>query len=170
MNTINDWILRTIAHEGGFTNNPNDRGNWTGGKIGVGVLKGTNFGISAESYPDLDIVNLTQAQAIAIYLKDYWEPGLNLLTSQQAAWKIFDIGVNFGQSVGVKVLQTVVKVAVDGSLGNATAAAANAIPELQLLISIGKEEARRHVADVVANPADLQFLGNWIARSFDLGF
>ena len=54
--------------------------------------------------------------------------------------------------------------------GNGTAALANAENELQLLIAIGKEEARRHVADVVANPADLEFLGNWIARSFDLGF
>ena len=112
--TIADWILRTIAHEGGFTNNPKDRGNWTGGKIGVGVLKGTNFGISAMSYPDLDIANLTQAQAVSIYLKDYWEPGLNLLNSQQAAWKVFDIGVNFGEATGVKVLQTVVNAQVDG--------------------------------------------------------
>jgi lysozyme family protein len=40
----------------------------------VGELKGTNFGISAASYPDLDIRNLTQQDADAIYRRDYWLP------------------------------------------------------------------------------------------------
>ncbi len=58
--------------EGGYQNNPDDVGNWTGGRKGQGIQKGTNFGISAASYPDLDIINLTQSQADAIYFKDYW--------------------------------------------------------------------------------------------------
>ena len=49
-----------IGHEGGYTTNPKDAGNWTGGKQGVGVNKGTKYGIAANSYPSLDIKNLTQ--------------------------------------------------------------------------------------------------------------
>lgn len=59
--------------EGGYSDNPEDHGNWTGGRKGEGDLKGTNFGISAASYPHLDIRNLTIEQADAIYFRDYWQ-------------------------------------------------------------------------------------------------
>lgn len=58
--------------EGGFQNFEWDPGNWTGCKQGIGVNKGTNFGISACSYPNLDIRNLTMRQADEIYFRDYW--------------------------------------------------------------------------------------------------
>lgn len=59
--------------EGGFQKIYNDRGNWTSGIVGVGQLKGTKFGITAASYPTLDIENLTLEQADAIYQTDYWQ-------------------------------------------------------------------------------------------------
>jgi hypothetical protein len=37
----------TIGLEGGFSRNPDDNGNWTGGRRGLGELKGTKYGISA---------------------------------------------------------------------------------------------------------------------------
>lgn len=58
--------------EGGLSLDPEDHGNWTGGRKGKGELKGTNFGISAASYPHLDIANLTIEQADEIYYRDYW--------------------------------------------------------------------------------------------------
>lgn len=59
--------------EGGYSDSPEDHGNWTGGRKGVGELKGTKFGISAGSYPHLDIRNLTMQQADDIYRRDYWQ-------------------------------------------------------------------------------------------------
>lgn len=59
--------------EGGYSDNPEDHGNWTGGRKGQGELKGTKFGISAASYPHLDIRNLTIEQADEIYKRDYWQ-------------------------------------------------------------------------------------------------
>jgi lysozyme family protein len=61
-----------FSWEGGFTSDPNDNGNWTGGKINSGELKGTNFGISAASYPNEDIKNMTKERATEIYQQDYW--------------------------------------------------------------------------------------------------
>ena len=54
---------RLIGHEGGFTNDSRDAGNWTGGKVGVGKLVGTKFGLSAATYPTLDIKNITIVEA-----------------------------------------------------------------------------------------------------------
>lgn len=62
----------SFTKSGGWTINPNDPGNWTGGRKGVGELKGTKYGIAANTYPNLDIKNLTLAEADAIYIRDYW--------------------------------------------------------------------------------------------------
>lgn len=58
--------------EGGYQNNPADIGNWTECEVGKGENKGTKFGISACSYPELDIQNLSMEEATAIYERDYW--------------------------------------------------------------------------------------------------
>ncbi len=64
----------TFAYEGGLSMIRSDPGNWTGGKVGVGALNGTNFGIAASSHPTLDIKALTRAEAGAIYEREYWGP------------------------------------------------------------------------------------------------
>ena len=85
-----------LGHEGGFTVNPDDTGNWTGGARGVGELKGTNFGISAASYPHLDIPNLTVDDAKAIYRRDYWDQISGDHLPPALALLVFDAAVNNG--------------------------------------------------------------------------
>jgi lysozyme family protein len=59
-----------IGHEGVYTANPDDKGNWTGGQCGVGKCLGTKYGISARaSFPAFDIKNLTLDAARGIYLE-----------------------------------------------------------------------------------------------------
>ena len=49
-----DWIFDfVVASEGGFTDNPADPGNWTSGRVGSGICRGTKFGISAAAHSDL---------------------------------------------------------------------------------------------------------------------
>lgn len=60
-----------FRHEGGWGNDPHDRGNWTTGVIGKGQNKGTKYGIAAHVYPTLDIKNLTLEDATQIYARDY---------------------------------------------------------------------------------------------------
>lgn len=69
-------FLDTMKWEGGsdLSLNKSDPGNWTGGKVGVGELKGSKWGVAASSYPQLDIKNLTSDQAIDIFIKNYWTP------------------------------------------------------------------------------------------------
>ena len=67
------YIERVLAHEGAYSDDRSDPGNWTGGRVGSGVLKGTKYGIAANTYPNLDIRNLTRDQAVEIYRRDFWE-------------------------------------------------------------------------------------------------
>lgn len=92
-----DYIFKKlIGHEGGWGNDPRDRGNWTSGKIGVGVNKGTKYGIAAHVYPNLDIKNITLADAKEIYLRDYWAPVNGDKLPSGVDYSVFDIAVNSG--------------------------------------------------------------------------
>jgi len=116
-----------IGHEGGYTDNRADPGNWTGGKVGAGVLKGTKYGIAANSYPKLDIRNLTLDQAKAIYKRDYWDRVKGDQLPARLAFHVFDMAVNSGVSRGVKILQETVGVNQDGLIGPKTLAAVAAM-------------------------------------------
>ncbi|MBF6630641.1 MAG: secretion activator protein [Comamonas sp.] len=118
---------RLIGHEGKFTNNPKDDGNWTGGKQGRGELKGTKFGIAANTYPHLDIKNLTVAQAKELYKEDFWD----VIGQAHGAIKfqLFDAAVNHGRANAVRLLQRAVKVADDGIWGPRSQAALNDMQE-----------------------------------------
>jgi lysozyme family protein len=114
-----------VGTEGGFTDDPEDPGNWTSGEIGVGVLKGTKYGVSAASYPDLDIANLTIAQAQAIYQRDYWEKIGVSLEEAPFALIMFDAAVNHGVEGAVRWLQRALLLKADGDPGPITRGAAD---------------------------------------------
>ena len=69
-------FLATMRWEGGdkLSLDKRDSGNWTGGRIGVGVLKGTKWGVAASAHPTLDIAKLTADEALSIFLSSYWRP------------------------------------------------------------------------------------------------
>lgn len=118
-------IDRVLSHEGGFTLDPRDPGNWTGGKRNVGILKGTKFGVAANSYPNLDIKNLTRAQAIEIYRRDYWQKVQGDKLPAAFAYQALDAAVNHGWSRSIKWLQEAAGVKADGVIGPVTLAAVN---------------------------------------------
>jgi lysozyme family protein len=122
----------TLRAEGGFTNNPADPGNWTGGKIGAGVLRGTNFGISAAAYPQLDIANLTEAAAGEIYRRDYWAPVQGDALALPVALVAFDAAVNAGSHRSILWLQQAAGVSADGVFGAETLAAIKSANALAL--------------------------------------
>lgn len=114
---------RIIGHEGGFQADPRDRGNWTGGKVGAGVLKGTKYGIAAMTYPDLDIESLTLEWAQAIYHRDWWLPLRMADMPKGAPYQLFDAAINHGTGRAIQFMQRAARVADDGKLGPITRAA-----------------------------------------------
>lgn len=106
----------TVGQEGGFSKDPNDPGNWTSGIVNQGTLLGTKYGIAANSYPKLDIANLTLDDAKAIYKKDYWDK-LPATLAPKAAGVVFDQAVNSGISRAIKILQATVGTPADGVWG-----------------------------------------------------
>lgn len=92
--------------EGGYTDEPRDPGNYTSGKIGVGSLIGTNYGISAPvlkkylGYEPMksEMQNLSYQTAEKIYKNQYWNAIKgNEITNQKTANMLYDTAVNMGQ-------------------------------------------------------------------------
>lgn len=123
MDNFANCFAFTLGAEGGYSNNPGDPGNWTGGAVGHGEVRGTKYGISASAYPALDIANLTEAQAEEIYRRDYWASLHGDELPLPVALVAFDAAVNAGPRRAVVWLQQACGQPADGVLGPATFAA-----------------------------------------------
>lgn len=127
---------RLLGHEGGFQADPNDRANWTSGKIGQGELRGTKFGISAMSYPGEDIANLTVERARAIYRQDFWGAAGCDLVPDPAKFVLFTAAVHTSAPrkpvTAIKMLQRAVGAYDDGVIGPQTQMAISKIDGYRL--------------------------------------
>lgn len=130
---------RVVGHEGDFTDDPKDRGNWTTGVIGQGQCNGTKYGISAMSYPDLDIKNLTVDRAKAIYKRDFWDRAQADQYDAAIAYQLFDIAVNNGNGNAIRMLQRAVNVADDGQMGPRSLAAVKAMSVTDVIMRLNAE-------------------------------
>lgn len=164
-------VAIVLAHEGGYQALPGDPGNWTGGKIGVGELKGTKYGISAAQYPALDIAALTEDAAAAIYRRDFWDRWDFARLPPAIAGKLFDAAVNIGIEDAVRCLQRALRactrhVEEDGKLGDATIAAASAVSP-DLVLPVLREALAGHYRLIAErNPGEARFLTGWLARAY----
>ena len=127
---FDESFVELIDSEGGYSDDRSDPGNWTSGVVGKGAMKGTKFGIAANTYGHLDIAALTLAEAKAIYKADYWDiwqfDGLSAEMPDSIKYELFDAAVNCGESNARKFLQRAVSVADDGKIGKVTIRALDA--------------------------------------------
>jgi len=158
MSDFNKIVERTLGHEGGYVDDDDDPGGET------------NWGISKRKYPDVDIRNLTRAEAIAIYKRDYFDPlHLGEIRYNATAWKIFDIAVNMGVDVAAIILQRALGVKEDGIIGAVTIGEANKRFPDTLMDNIIERQAKRYAWIVKNNPKKAKFLVGWMERCFDRG-
>jgi lysozyme family protein len=131
--TFDEAFQLLIGNEGGLSMDQKDRGNWTGGRAGAGVLKGSKYGISAMSYPDLDIANLSIEQAKAIYARDFWSQAGCDMAPDGIRFDLFDMAVNSGPRPARMCLQSATGVIPDGLLGDKSKAAIAALDPQRLI-------------------------------------
>jgi lysozyme family protein len=155
LNTWFDAIEFVLKHEGGLVDHPDDPGGLT------------NFGISKRSFPELDIRNLTEEDAMQIYYKKYW---LRYRINELPPYIrkiIFDGVVNMGGGM-IKVLQRTTNrkganLKIDGRIGRKTISAVRYYkPELSRV----KAYRVRHYVDLIRrNPKLESFYYGWWNRT-----
>ena len=84
-----------LAREGGYVNDPDDRG----GATNKGITQNTyNSWLKSYGKPSKDVKNITDAEVKEIYYKNYWlAAGCDKMTSKFAV-VCFDTAVNMGVS------------------------------------------------------------------------
>lgn len=133
MNRFDACMDVILPFEGGLSMDRRDPGNWTGGKVGKGELRGTNRGIAANTYKTEDIQNMTEARAKEIYRRDFWvkirgedlPAGIDLVT--------LDPAINSGPKRGIGWLQKGLGIMADGVMGPVTIKAARAAQPVEAI-------------------------------------
>ena len=144
--TFDQAFERLIGHEGKFTNDRQDRGNWTTGVIGKGELKGTKYGISAMTYPDLDIKSLSLQQAKKIYKRDWWDKINADQIDTALVFQVWDFAINAGMGTAKRKLQKAVGVAEDGMIGKQTIQAINNTELNDVLMKFNAERLKYYTS------------------------
>lgn len=150
-------IPRTLAREGGarYTEDPNDRGG------------ATKYGISQRAYPNLDIKNLTEAQAREIYKRDYWDRvrGDDIL-SQAIAEQILDTAVNMGIKTASRLAQTVLGIEpADGVIGSESLKIINQADDQKFVAEYTLAKIARYAAICNRDRSQTRFLLGWLNRA-----
>ncbi len=148
MNTFNKAVEFVLQHEGLYSNDSTDPGGET------------KFGISKRVYPDIDVKNLTRAQAIDIYKRDYWD---KLPTELPAAVHcvLFDCAVNTGIGRAIRLLQAAVKVTPDGKWGRFSQSALVRMTVNEVISSLAIERIMFYSALSTFN----RFGKGWVSRT-----
>jgi lysozyme family protein len=118
--------------EGGFVDDPDDPGGRT------------NYGISQRAYPQLDIKNLTYAQAAEIYFKDYWSKAGCSSMEYPLNIAVFDSAINCGVSRAIHWLKK----------------STNVMEYLEL--------RKQHYLELAKKDSNKKFLKGWLNRLGDL--
>jgi lysozyme family protein len=169
----------TVGLEGGYVNNPDDKGGET--KYGITVAVAREFGYKG-SMKDLPLDT-----AKAIYKKNYWDK-LKLddvsAVSAKVAAEMFDTSVNCGISIAAKFLQRSLNVlnmkqshwtdiTTDGIMGNKTVTALKSFfqkrsqAELVMLRCLNGLQVARYMEITEARENNETFFYGWILNRVD---
>ena len=182
-------LSHMLKFEGGYANDPADRGgetfrgisrkNWPGwpgwALIDAAKARGlrSRAAIDAAFQDDANMSGLVGE----FYRVNFWRPFERLEAPDRIQEKLFDTAVNVGVGGAVKMLQRTVnrmdpiaKLTVDGQIGPRTVAAfAFALDpagaENRFLTIFGQEQEAHYRRIVDRNPGQKKFLNGWLNRA-----
>jgi len=133
-------LSHVLAYEGGYVDHPND----PGGATNLGITRATLAGYLGRSVSKAEVRALSRETARDIYRKLYWDAlrcdempgGIDLA--------LFDCGVNQGTGRAARLLQTALKVRVDGIIGPVTMRAVRSAEPALLLTEFIAQRMRAY--------------------------
>lgn len=169
-----------VRREGGFVNDPDDPGGATNHGVTIHTMRRLGLDLDGDgAVTAADVRQLSRAQAVDIFIRDYFErPRIGELPEPLQA-SVFDMYVNAGGNA-VKILQRLlgafgVPVAVDGVLGAQSLAAAAQVMVLapdHLVDAYGIARRNYYFRLADRRPASRKFArtraggkGGWITRA-----
>lgn len=156
-------IQQTLKWEGGYVNDPTDRGGMTYAGItrvnhphwsGWSTIDRHQPLAKGEKIPSLE------DEVIAFYKANYWDKiRLDEVCNDKVAGFVFDTYTNSGKK-GIKVLQEAIGAVPDGIVGDKTIHLLN-----QTSLEILKKARLQFVKNIVKNdPSQSKFFKGWVNR------
>ena len=155
-----------LKWEGGFVNDPLDRGGATN--------KGVTIGTFLSFYPNKtvdDLKRITDDQWLTIFRSGYWNPWLaDRIQNQSIANIVVDWAWASGARTSIRKVQELLGVKVDGLVGNQTLSAINNQDSEQLFERIKKARFDFVDAIVKRDPSQSRFIKGWKNRINDIKY
>lgn len=172
MARFEDAIEHILGNEGGYVNDPTDRGgetNYGVSDAGDGKADGL-IDLDRDGVGDVSPKNLSKQQAVEYYRRHYWRSVYDKITSQEVATKVFDAAVNSGHHAAHAELQRAcntcgARLTVDAAIGAKTLSAVNAIEPARLMRELRAERAMKYAQILMRDRTQEKFLRIWMRRA-----
>lgn len=175
MATFETALKVVLEHEGGYVNDPSD----PGGETYKGVARKMHS--SWQGWVEVDMAkrqsnfpkNLEQNSALQDMIHDFYRINFwdkvqgSHIENEQVAQVIFDFAVNAGVSTSASLVQKVLDVTVDGTIGPKTIAALNTFPAEHFIASFTLMKIARYVAIVNKRPESKKYFYGWVCRALN---
>ena len=152
-------ILRQL--EGGYSDNPNDKGGPTMCGVTLSTFQhffGANMTVS-------DLQAMTDEQ-FAEVVKEYWDSAQgDNINDQQVAQALIDWIYNSGQDTPIKAVQGILIGPITGFLGTITLANINKADPATLCNAICDARVKFYNDLAEETPSDEEFLDGWLRRA-----
>jgi lysozyme family protein len=155
------WMLRT----GGLTRDRDDPGGTT--KWGISL----RWASRALDMTEETLVNLTKAQAKAIYFRHWWQLSptnripYDQIEPDRVAIKLYDTAINVGCNRAIKILQCALGVRADGIFGHRTLTAVNVMDEDYVLNRFVAEQQAFYQGLIDHKPSFAKYRKGWFRRA-----
>lgn len=156
-----------LKWEGGFVDDPLDRGGATNKGITIGTFR--NFYGKDATVEQLK--HITDEQWLHIFKSGYWDKWkADDIENQSIADIVVDWAWASGTVTSIKQVQKILGVAVDGIVGNDTLTAINIAGQRSLFVKIHNKRIEFVENIVKRDPSQARFLEGWKNRINSLTF
>jgi len=154
--TFEECVNAVLAHEGGYVDDPTDRG----GETNYGITKK----VARENGYGGDMKELPKSTAQDIYKAKYWDKVRADELPESVRYAIFDTAINMGVSRAIKLLQEVAECEVDGIIGSQTIIASFEVS----LEAYCLQRMYFYCQIVRRDKSQAKYIGGWSNRVMDI--
>lgn len=175
MAEFNISFQKTLAHEGGYANDPDDLGKetykgisranhnyWSGWAIIDKYKNKSGFAVMLDKDVEL------QKQVELFYLYEFWlRLKADQIQNQTTADSIFDFAVNAGIKTSILLAQSIIGTKVDGLVGEQTLKKLNSLDFGYFQPAFTVAKITHYISIVKKRPANKKYLYGWIIRALE---
>ena len=165
------FIPFILRWEGGFVDDPDDRGGATNKGITIATYR---FYCCQRGYATTtvaDLKNISDAEWADVLKSLYWDKWQGDKIVNQSIVNILVDWIWASGPYGIKIPQKILGVPIDGIVGPKTIAAINSYPDQKELFDKIKQERIDFIERIVTNrPTNKKFKRGWLNRLNDIKF